>query len=106
MKIKPPGSPGSVGIDKIASVDHKEPASEATDVGAALNTGDLESVVQALEAGTIQGPEAVDRIIELAVSRAETAGVDPSGIAELRSNLLDFIENDPYLKSLVSRLGE
>jgi len=105
MKIKPTGGPGNIGLDELDAVTGKDAAGKTGAADAAGPISGIDAIVEAVRTGELKGPEAVNRIMEHAMDQAKAAGLDATRLATLREQLDDLVANDPYLKSLVSRLG-
>lgn len=100
----PKGPSGPTGPDAPEDVHDVSDVSGAHEAGhvdaarAARAAGELEAMAADIAAGKLTPREAVDRLVD------EIAGTDHLGAAErteLRELMMDLVENDPYLSSLV-----
>jgi hypothetical protein len=121
-RIRPPGgadgAPPVEPVDGVGDVDEVDAVESVGEVGAVDAAAPVEGVavvdaVQAvageLKAGRISVDEAVDRLIEDAVTRqlGRALGSGPRGQAladELREVLRTYASNDPYLAAKIRRL--
>ncbi|MSP61982.1 MAG: hypothetical protein EXR72_16955 [Myxococcales bacterium] len=119
MRVKPPGSgappvdetSGATGPTGPTGVGTPEgaPAVAATSGAQATGTADaVAEVARKLRAGEITPREAVELLIDDAVSRqVGHATADRPALAdELKDILRRYTETDPYLSSKVRRLGK
>jgi hypothetical protein len=117
MRIKGPGDGPrpTDAVDEAAAVDGLDEAAPAettsavAPVGGAGATGDVDPVAQVaarLRAGEITSDEAVDLLIEDAISR-QLGGALPKDLEpKLRETLRDFAAQDPYLAAKIRRLTQ
>jgi hypothetical protein len=115
MKVKGPtnGAPPVDRVDEVAPLSESEGATGAAEVSApapATGAGSLDPVAQVaaqLRAGEISVDQAVDRLIDDAISRqlghqapADLAKLEP----KLRELLRSYAESDPFLAARIRRL--
>lgn len=117
MRIKGPGDgprpPDAV--DEAAAVDGLDEAAPAettsgvASVGGAGATGAVDPIAEVaarLRAGEITSDEAVDLLIEDAISR-QLGGALPKDLEpKLRETLRDYAAQDPYLAAKIRRLTQ
>jgi hypothetical protein len=116
MRIKGPGDgprpPDAV--DEAAAVDGVDEAAPAetgavVSVGGAGATGAVDPIAEVaarLRAGEITSDQAVDLLIEDAISR-QLGGALPKDLEpKLRETLRDFAAQDPYLAAKIRRLTQ
>jgi hypothetical protein len=109
------GGPGGIGGPKgPGGADDVGEAGEAGDVGEVGDAGEaheatsassidrsqLDALADDLAAGRLTPQEAIDRLVANA-----GAGLPHAEQVELRELIVDLVANDPYLSSLVGRVG-
>ena len=95
------GGPGGIGGPKGPSgPDGPDQLGELSEAPAAAETKGLDATLAQLRAGQLTPREAIDRMVDEA-----GAGLGQTERAELRELIVDLVANDPYLSSLVGRVG-
>ena len=97
------GPKGPSGLDGAGGADGPQGADEIADVAeapAATQTTGLDATLAQLRAGELTPREAIDRMVDDA-----GVGLGQTERAELRELIVDMVANDPYLSSLVGRVG-
>lgn len=77
----------------------------ATPPAAAAPTTEVSRLAEELEAGRISVTQAVDTLVERALSSTMAAGLTPAGRAELEAHLRQSIAEDPSLQGIVRDLS-
>ena len=96
-----PKGPGGVGgPDDVRDITADAGIDSAR---AARAIGGLEAMAAEIAAGKLTAREAVDRLVS-DIADAEALGAGER--AELKELLNDLVEHDPYLSSLVGRVGQ
>ena len=116
--IKPPGSPKTPGIsptdgptaDKAGRSQENAEAFQAalstneSSASSATAASPVESITSELEAGRIDGTEAVERLIATALEGPMAAQLDEAGRAALEEHLRSTLADDPNLAAMVADL--
>lgn len=105
MKVKPLDGSGPIGIEGVASAGAKPAVSDVEAASGVSGSAELEAIVEAVRSGSLSGQAAVDRVMDLALGQARTAGLDPQAVTRLKERIEEVIAEDPVLQSLVTRLG-
>jgi hypothetical protein len=104
------GEVGDVdGVERVGGVDAVAPVDEVAPAGAVPVVDAVQAVAADLQAGRISLDQAVERLIDDAVSRqlGRALGTGPRAQAladELREVLRGYASNDPYLAAKIRRL--
>jgi hypothetical protein len=115
--IKPPGS-GPKPVEPVGAsndadrtertrserFDEALEAAQTPSTTPAQSTGAVSDVVADLQAGRIDGPTAVERLVTDVLNGPMAAGLDAQGRAALEAHLRASLEDDPNLAALVRDL--